>query len=24
MASSRQKETIEYDQGFLDAWNTFC
>lgn len=24
MASSRQKETIEYDQSFLDAWNTFC
>ncbi len=24
MASARQKETIEYDQSFLDSWNAFC
>lgn len=22
--AARQKETIEYDSGFLKAWNTFC
>lgn len=24
MASGRQKETIEYDSGFLKAWSAFC
>ncbi len=24
MATKTQKETIEYNQAFLDSWNTFC
>jgi hypothetical protein len=24
MSTARQKETIEYDSGFLKAWNAFC